>query len=279
MKADWAVRAGAGALIVVNSKPGELRGSLSEPGIPLPVVGVAPEARIEGQVTVETNTTSSTKVTRNVIAQTTQGDPDDVLVLGAHLDSVEAGRGSTTTAPGSGSCWRSPSRWPGCGPSGRSGSRSGGRGGRAGRLEPLREGPVGRRRRPRSPVTSTSTWSPRRTTPTGSTTATTRSRTPPGSSTSGAGCPSEEVAFDGRSDYGPFMKAGIPAGGIFTGAEDVKTLEQAQRYGGVGNQSVRPVLPQALRHDREREPAGPRRVADAVASIVEKLAFDQGPVR
>ena len=26
--------------------------------------------------------------------------------------------------------------------------------------------------------------------------------------------------FDGRSDYGPFIAAGIPAGGLFTGAEE-----------------------------------------------------------
>jgi Zn-dependent M28 family amino/carboxypeptidase len=27
------------------------------------------------------------------------------------------------------------------------------------------------------------------------------------------------TAFDGRSDYGPFIAAGIPAGGLFSGAE------------------------------------------------------------
>ena len=31
------------------------------------------------------------------------------------------------------------------------------------------------------------------------------------------------TAFDGRSDYDAFIAAGIPAGGLFTGAEDVKT--------------------------------------------------------
>ena len=35
-------------------------------------------------------------------------------------------------------------------------------------------------------------------------------------------------AFSGRSDYGPFLAAGIPAGGLFTGAEEVKSI--AQRY-------------------------------------------------
>jgi Zn-dependent M28 family amino/carboxypeptidase len=31
--------------------------------------------------------------------------------------------------------------------------------------------------------------------------------------------PTEPTAFDGRSDYGPFIDRGIPAGGLFTGAE------------------------------------------------------------
>ena len=31
------------------------------------------------------------------------------------------------------------------------------------------------------------------------------------------GLASEPTAFDGRSDYGPFIDAGIPAGGLFTG--------------------------------------------------------------
>lgn len=43
---------------------------------------------------------------------------------------------------------------------------------------------------------------------------------------------SEATAFDGRSDYGPFIAAGIPAGGLFSGAEGIKTEAQAQRYGG-----------------------------------------------
>ena len=38
--------------------------------------------------------------------------------------------------------------------------------------------------------------------------------------------------FDGRSDYGPFIASGIPAGGLFTGAEVVKTAEQAAVFGG-----------------------------------------------
>jgi Zn-dependent M28 family amino/carboxypeptidase len=43
----------------------------------------------------------------------------------------------------------------------------------------------------------------------------------------------EPTAFDGRSDYGPFIDAGIPAGGLFTGAEDIKTQQEKDIYGGV----------------------------------------------
>ncbi|MEU3773358.1 M28 family metallopeptidase [Streptomyces sp. NPDC032472] len=46
------------------------------------------------------------------------------------------------------------------------------------------------------------------------------------------GAPHEGTDFDGRSDYGPFIANGIPAGGTFTGAEGIKTAEQAKRYGG-----------------------------------------------
>ena len=42
----------------------------------------------------------------------------------------------------------------------------------------------------------------------------------------------ETIPFDGRSDYDAFTTAGIPAGGIFAGAEDVKTPAQAAKFGG-----------------------------------------------
>lgn len=45
----------------------------------------------------------------------------------------------------------------------------------------------------------------------------------------------EAIEFSGRSDYGPFIEAGIPAGGLFTGADGIKTEEQAQIYGGTAS--------------------------------------------
>jgi Zn-dependent M28 family amino/carboxypeptidase len=46
------------------------------------------------------------------------------------------------------------------------------------------------------------------------------------------GLPTEPTEFDGRSDYLAFIEAGIPAGGLFSGAEDKKTVRQARLYGG-----------------------------------------------
>ncbi len=54
------------------------------------------------------------------------------------------------------------------------------------------------------------------------------------------GLASEPTDFDGRSDYGPFIAAGIPAGGLFSGAEGVKTAEQAVVYGGTADEPYDP---------------------------------------
>jgi Zn-dependent M28 family amino/carboxypeptidase len=49
---------------------------------------------------------------------------------------------------------------------------------------------------------------------------------------SSKGQATDRVPFDGRSDYVGFTDRGIPAGGIFAGAEGVKTPEQEAIYGG-----------------------------------------------
>lgn len=43
------------------------------------------------------------------------------------------------------------------------------------------------------------------------------------------------TAFDGRSDYAAFIANGIPAGGLFTGAEVIKTIEERKIFGGLAN--------------------------------------------
>jgi Zn-dependent M28 family amino/carboxypeptidase len=54
------------------------------------------------------------------------------------------------------------------------------------------------------------------------------------------GLASAATPFSGRSDYGPFIAEGIPAGGLFTGAEGVKTAAQAAVFGGVAGQAYDP---------------------------------------
>lgn len=52
--------------------------------------------------------------------------------------------------------------------------------------------------------------------------------------------PSQDSEFSGRSDYGPFIAVGIPAGGLFTGAEVPKTAAEAALYGGVAGAAYDP---------------------------------------
>jgi aminopeptidase S len=50
------------------------------------------------------------------------------------------------------------------------------------------------------------------------------------------GFAAEPTVFeDSDSDYWPFLKAGIPTGGLFTGDEDEKTAEQVEKFGGLEN--------------------------------------------
>jgi Zn-dependent M28 family amino/carboxypeptidase len=50
----------------------------------------------------------------------------------------------------------------------------------------------------------------------------------------------QDTSFDGRSDYDGFTLAGIPSGGLFSGAENKKTQEQAKLWGGAADQPFDP---------------------------------------
>jgi Zn-dependent M28 family amino/carboxypeptidase len=54
------------------------------------------------------------------------------------------------------------------------------------------------------------------------------------------GEPYVDTEFSGRSDYGPFIAVGIPAGGLFTGAEVPKTAAEAATFGGVAGAALDP---------------------------------------
>ncbi len=46
-----------------------------------------------------------------------------------------------------------------------------------------------------------------------------------------------ETEGDGRSDHAPFKSAGVPVGGLFTGASRAKTAAQAAKWGGTARQA------------------------------------------
>lgn len=52
--------------------------------------------------------------------------------------------------------------------------------------------------------------------------------------------PYDDAEYSGRSDYQAFINNGIPSGGLFTGAEVVKTAKQAQIWGGTAGQQYDP---------------------------------------
>lgn len=54
------------------------------------------------------------------------------------------------------------------------------------------------------------------------------------------GQPFKGTDFSGRSDYGPFIAAGIPAGGLFTGAAGIKTAEEVALWGGTAGDQYDP---------------------------------------
>jgi aminopeptidase Y len=88
------------------------------------------------------------------------------------------------------------------------------------------------------------------------------------------GVPYKGTDFSGRSDYGPFIASGIPAGGLFTGAEGIKTADEVVYWGGTAGQQYDPCY--HLRCDTydNNNPFALDVNADAVAYAALKYAMD-----
>lgn len=84
--------------------------------------------------------------------------------------------------------------------------------------------------------------------------------------------PFKGTDFSGRSDYGPFIAAGIPAGGLFTGAEGVKTAEEAAIWGGTAGTAYDPCYHQACDTYANNNDAALSVNADAVAHAILRYA-------
>ncbi|WP_405615648.1 M28 family metallopeptidase [Streptomyces sp. NBC_01508] len=90
--------------------------------------------------------------------------------------------------------------------------------------------------------------------------------------------PHEGTDFTGRSDYGPFIEVGIPSGGTFTGAEGIKTEEQAAKFGGEAGVAYDPCYHAACDDlaniDKEAFDVN----IDVIADAVGHYAHDLGPL-
>ncbi len=89
----------------------------------------------------------------------------------------------------------------------------------------------------------------------------------------------EATAFDGRSDYGPFIDAGIPAGGLFTGAEEFKTAAQAQIFGGTAGVALDPCYHQACDNYDNNNTTVFEQMGDAAADAVLQFAMTTSAVK
>ncbi|MGN9776710.1 M20/M25/M40 family metallo-hydrolase [Micromonospora sp. H33] len=86
------------------------------------------------------------------------------------------------------------------------------------------------------------------------------------------GVPTRGTDFDGRSDYGPFISVGIPAGGTFTGAEGIKSSTQASLWGGTAGQAFDPCYHRSCDTSSNINDTALNRNADAIAYTVWALA-------
>ena len=293
IKAANAVAAGASAVIVFNNAAGLLNGTLGEPRYTHSVIGVtqALGQSLIAQLTstpvtvhVKTDTVAEERTTYNVIAETATGDPHNVLVVGAHLDSVSRGPGINDNGSGTGTILEIAEQfaaqgrvarnkirfmWFGAEESGLIGSTryvaSLSQAQRDDIMAMLNFDMVGSPNFVRFVYDGDGSHS----SPAG----------PPGSAWiedlfvdyfESQGLASSPTQFSGRSDYGPFIAAGvgIPAGGLFTGAEGIKTAEQAAIYGGTAGVAYDPCYHLACDTFANNNNTGLDQMSDAAAHAV-----------
>ncbi|HYZ67737.1 MAG TPA: M28 family metallopeptidase [Mycobacterium sp.] len=266
VKQAVAAERGAVALIVANNEDGnEMGGTLGEgTDVKIPVISVTKATgqrlRAEpGPTTIKLNAGVRNEKTRNVIAQTKTGSTANVVMVGAHLDSVPGGPGINDNGSGVAAVLETALQ---LGPSPRVanavrfgfwGAEETGLLGSNNYVQSLNEEALkdialylnfdmlG------SPNPGYFTYDGDQST--GPNDNDGVPRVPEGSAgvertlvayLTGAGKPPEDTSFDGRSDYDAFTLSGVPAGGIFSGAEDKKSVAQAEKWGGQADEPFDP---------------------------------------
>ena len=301
-KVDNAAAAGAaGAVLFNEGQPGRtdvIFATLGGPNAAIPTVDTsfALGSEFANGVTtgatgvtvhIQTTTHSENRTTENVIAETKGGDPDNVVMAGAHLDSVQAGPGINDNGSGSATLIeiaRQISKlkikpenklrfaWWGAEEEGLVGSTH--------YVSGLTE-EEGAKIALYLNFDMIASPNFARLIYDGNGSA----FDVPGPDGSGAiertfqryfdrsDLASGQTAFDGRSDYGPFIEVGIPAGGLFTGAEDVKTEAEAALYGGTAGEAFDPCYHQACDDIENICERGLNQMSDAVAHAMHYYAY------
>lgn len=264
VKQAVAVERGAVALIVANNEDGDqMGGTLGETtDVKIPVISVTKAAgerlrNAPGPTTIKLNAGVRVERTRNVIAQTKTGSTANVVMVGAHLDSVPAGPGINDNGSGVAAVLETALQL-GNSPKVANAVRFGFFGAEE-------EGLLGSKNYVQSlneealkdlalylNFDMLGSPNPGYFTYDGDQSAKPTDgapRVPEGSAgiermlvafLKGAGKPPEDTSFDGRSDYDAFTLSGVPAGGIFSGAEEKKSVEQAERWGGQADEPFDP---------------------------------------
>lgn len=89
-------------------------------------------------------------------------------------------------------------------------------------------------------------------------------------------------AFNGRSDYGPFIAVGIPAGGLFSGAEGIKSPRLADIFGGIAGTAFDPCYHRSCDNFRGTEGMALKSLSElsqAAAHAVANLANTEQNIR
>ena len=85
------------------------------------------------------------------------------------------------------------------------------------------------------------------------------------------------TAFDGRSDYGPFIWNGIPAGGLFSGAEARKSSTEAELFGGTAGADFDACYHQWCDTTDNIDPTLFLELSQAAAYVTQAVAEGGGP--
>jgi Zn-dependent M28 family amino/carboxypeptidase len=264
IKATNAYNAGASGVVIYNNIPGALSGTLGNTfTLDIPVTAVSQAvgqqlAATPGLVMrLFTETFRGVATTYNVLAESRFGNPDNVVMVGGHLDSVNAGPGINDNGSGSAVILEVAKQMAKVRPFNKVrfalwGAEESGLVGSLFYVNSLSEAEL---EKIALYLNFDMISSPNfvRFVYDGDSSHTAGAN-PPGSGTieqlfldyfASLGLPTEPTEIGNRSDHAGFRNAGIPIGGLFTGAEGIKTPEQAALYGGIAGIAYDPCYHQA----------------------------------